>query len=65
MTDGVRVFLAGFGMTKYYDMFKTKGFDDESDIPHLTTYDLEDTIMVSDQADRATILAHGKFSQPP
>ncbi|BFZ12690.1 hypothetical protein BsWGS_15729 [Bradybaena similaris] len=64
MTQGVKTFLAGLGMLKYHEMFTIKGFDDESDIPYLTAFDLKNTIMVANQSDISTILAHARSFRP-
>ncbi|CAG5121287.1 unnamed protein product [Candidula unifasciata] len=64
MTQGVKIFLAGLGLLKYHEMFTIKGFDDESDIPYLTVFDLENTIMITSRSDISTILANARMYRP-
>ncbi|RUS86966.1 hypothetical protein EGW08_005291 [Elysia chlorotica] len=64
MMDGVKVFLHKLGMLQYYDMFVTKGYDLESDLPHITAKELQDVLMIPCQKDRATFLAKAQSYQP-
>jgi hypothetical protein len=40
MADGVKIFLCSIGLGHHFQVFHTKGYDEESDIPHLTVSDL-------------------------
>ncbi|GFO46683.1 ankyrin repeat and sam domain-containing protein 1a [Plakobranchus ocellatus] len=64
MAEGVKVFLNTVGMLKYYDIFIAKGYDLESDLPHITDYELEDILMISSQRDRALLLAKAQTFTP-
>ena len=55
------MFLTSLGMLKYYNMFVAKGYDLESDLPHITAGELEDVLMVACKQDRAILLAKGMY----
>ncbi|PVD20645.1 hypothetical protein C0Q70_18803 [Pomacea canaliculata] len=55
MSDALRDFLAAIGLEHHFNMFLTRGFDEESDIAHLTVDDLR-TIGIENSSDIHCIL---------
>lgn len=60
MADGVKAFLSSVGMGHHFSMFQTRGYDDESNIPHLTVPDLQ-SIGVIDPLEIIVILKAGEL----
>lgn len=60
MSDALRDFLAAIGLEHHFNMFLTRGFDEESDIAHLTVDDLR-TIGIENSSDIHCILKAGKY----
>ena len=61
MADGVKAFLTSLGMDHHFDMFQTRGYDDEADIPHLSVSDLQ-TIGVINPMEIIIILKAGEYN---
>ena len=61
MADGVKTFLSSLGMDHHFDMFQTRGYDDEADIPHLSVSDLQ-TIGVINPMEIIIILKAGEYN---
>ena len=59
--NGVKKFLDRLNFTKYWEIFKTKGYDRESDLPELDESDLEQ--MQIPETDRRVILQAGRLTR--
>lgn len=64
MTEGIKSFLESAGMIRHFDMFITRGYDDEADISHLNETDLYH-IGITDPSEIVHILKAGTFSIGP
>jgi hypothetical protein len=62
MTEGVKQFLGVLGLEYYYEMFVAKGFELEDDLCHMTNYDLEHDLYITDGTHRQLILQAGIMS---
>lgn len=56
--NGVLLFLQNLGLEKYWDIFKAKGYDRESDVLELDQYDIES--MHIEEEDGNAILVSGE-----
>ncbi|KAL4234508.1 hypothetical protein ACF0H5_006151 [Mactra antiquata] len=61
--DGVETFLTRIGLSKYHEIFQTKGFDSEDGIPYLLAEDL-DAMYIENTSDREKILQAALNYQP-
>jgi hypothetical protein len=62
MTEGVKRFLGELGLEHYYEIFVAKGFELEDDLCHVTSYDLEHDLYITDGNHRQLILQAGMVS---
>lgn len=58
--NGVLLFLQNLGLEKYWDIFKAKGYDRESDVLELDEYDIE-SMHIEEEDGNAILVSARKF----